>query len=220
MVLPFLINLHLDSYFAISSGTTFLLGVALTTLVIGEVINHLRSGLFRVPLPFSYFFYNATGEISKLPKWFRIIIKIDERLPDKFSIFNDAPEGTTLETRFQFDFLDSMNNNFQLDPERALPRDYYDCLLLTLAESKSPRTEKFRELWAFRQNIRIALMISLFFYIWYIGMEFPDATAVILLLAAGLTILLVVVIDQMLSGTPHLFVEMIFKEYYMDQRSE
>lgn len=218
MISPILLNLWITTPVNTDTSSATLVVIALAALISGEIVEQLRSGLFRVPIPFSYHIYTVTEDMSHLPKRYRYAIRIDELTPDRLNIVSEADEEYVLEERFQFNFLENMEEEFSLDPDSALPRDFYDSLLLYLGDGVNTLTQDYQKACKFNQNLKISVLIALFFYGYYAVWEYPNPLMWVYLLAAmGLSVI-TFLITRFLMASSNLYVEMLFKEFYMKNR--
>ncbi|WP_440769918.1 hypothetical protein [Natronorubrum sp. DTA28] len=217
---PVLLALFLTSPIEINPSNTNLLLVSLMALIFGELIEQLRSGLFRVPLPFTHSIYTATGDESHLPTWYQYLKKIDERFPDIVGSIKESNDEDLLGERFNFDLQNEMEEKFELNPDSALPRDFYDSLLLYLGDDLSSRTRNYFNLYVFNTNLKVATILSLPLYTYYIGIQYPDTEMWMFIISATILLTIVFLITQFLKASPYLYVEMLFKEFYMRGKSK
>lgn len=217
---PFFVSLYIADPAIFQDQDFSLLVIGVLALIIGELIEHVRSGLLRVPLPFSYNIYWATGDASFLPKWFRYTLKIKEVLPDRIPFYEELPEESRLETRLNFDMQTEMETKFELDPDKASARDFYDALLLYLGDGISSRTKEYRSTYIFNQNLRISAIISIFFYGYEIFITYPNPRWVVFFFVVIVLFTGLFVVGSFLTASPHVYMEMLVKEFYMKTLSE
>lgn len=205
--------------------------IALASYLLGEIIEHLRSGWFRVPTPFLNYYYELTGNLQKMPWWYRKTIHIDERTPGWFPKFWFHPDEKSypkfwfhsdvksdLPTRLDFNFQSSMESRYDIELQNVTPRDVYDLLLLDLEAGMSRRTRRHQSLYQFSRNLLIACALSLTLYI----VEFFAFRSVFLFIALVALILLlciIILISRILKLVPYFYVEMLFKEYYIQEQN-
>lgn len=215
---PILLDAWIDSPIDINNSSISLLIIALVAMVFGELIEQMRAGLFRVPIPFSYHIYNHTEDDSHLPIRHEYLIKINKRLPDRFKIGDFPDKEYRLENRLQFNFQEEIEEELDLDPNSALPRDFYDGLLLYIGDEFSTQTKKHQQTYIFGQNLKLATAFSLIFYFWLILLKLPNPIVVLYIAAVVVLLTFVFLVTRFMMRSPNLYVEMLFKEFYMMNR--
>lgn len=192
--------------------------VGLAAVIFGELIEHVRFGGLRVPLPFSYMMYQSTGDESFLPGWFLKVQWIEKRLP--FDIYTSIERDNRLNNRLQFDMVDHMADEFNLSLDTATSRDFYDALLLHLSGTESVKTQKARIAYVQSVNTKIGTIVAICFYLYYIFLQYPNPLWIIYAITAITIISIVFFISAFLTASPNMYVEMLEKEFYMDQMTE
>ena len=119
----------------IPESTVFLLLLGLSAYLVGEFIDQLRTGLFRVPMGFRYFVYKETGDMGNMPIHYRYIIKIQKRLPEGLNFYVDYNEERRLANEFDFEFREDIETKLCVDFDDNRPREIYDLLLIYMEDS-------------------------------------------------------------------------------------
>jgi hypothetical protein len=136
-------------------------------------------------------------------------------LPDWLAFYHDLDEEDRLDYRLQFDMQKEMEERFDLDPNSAIDRDFYDALLLFLGNSISSKTKEYRSAYIFNQNLKISAVISLLFFGYEIFNSYPDPLWGLFGLSALIVVGSTFSITRFLIASPHVYVEMLEKEFYM-----
>ena len=192
--------------------------IVISSFILGEVTELIRTSLFRVPGPFHYFIYHYTDDQSKLTKYYRINLHINEKLPHLLSEkFFDHNETEYLPERLNFDFRLSMEGKFNVDFDTDEPRDIYDMLILYLEPNMSPRTQRHQSLYAFFLNLWIAFVISAAVYMVEVAYQPSNSTLVLSTLSLSIIFVVLVIISLILIITPHVYFESLLKEYYNEE---
>lgn len=191
--------------------------IAIMSFLCGELIEQLRIGLFRVPMPFRYLIYNQTGDISKMPFWYQKEKQLQKWFPER--LHREEPKGEDyLPDYLNMDFRSQIENEFDIDFVSHSPRDIYDLLILSLEPNFSSRTRRHQSLYAFSKNLQIATAIAIFLYLgeFLLNMQNEIIQIAIISLIGVLTLIFVSI--SFLIATPHLYVELLLKEYYLKSK--
>lgn len=215
VIFPWAIDLWLIAPELYEDTTTVLFAIAMGALVIGELVEHVRSGLFRVPLPFAYAMYKETGDESDLPGLFRYRLKLDRLLPSRFSLVTDFPEDVRLDSRLDHNFFKEMEEAFDLDSSRARSRDFFDTLVLYIGNEQSERTRRYRNMYIFTQNLKMSSLVSIIVFLYFIVLRYPDASYLVLGIPAIGLMVVSLVLWGFLGASPNLYMEMLEKEFYV-----
>lgn len=195
-----------------------LLVVTLIGLLVGELVEHIRSSALRTPIPLSYYFYKETGDIYQLPYIYRWLIKIDRKLPNRISLLKDVPEDTDLNTRLRFNFLDEMEDSFQLNREVATSRDFFDLLLLYISDDISDRTLYYSQIYQFHQNIKISMIVAGFFTIYFATMNYSNFISWIYVFSYLILLAILFFVTRFTSSSANMYMELLEKEFYKKKR--
>lgn len=194
--------------------------VVLTTLIaflLGELTEQLRTGLLRVPFPFRYLIYNETGDLSKMPLWYRKESKIQPWLPKRLQ--RKEPSGDDyLPAHLNLDFRSQMENEFDVDFKVDRPRDIYDLLILSLEPNLSARTRRHQSLFAFTKNLQIATVVAIVLYVAEFLVDTQNGVFQIAILALIIVLTFILVFISFLKASAHIYFELLIKEYYLKHK--
>jgi len=108
-----------------------------------------------------------------------------------------------------------MEVEFDLDPELALTRDYFDALILYLGDGIHPRTRQLRNWTILNSNVKTSNLLAAFVY-GYFTLSSPNVQeAFIYFGAMVLTIAISYFVIRPLDVSPDVYVEMLAKEFYL-----
>lgn len=131
----------------VPEGSLFYILFALAAYILGELIDQLRAGLFRVPMSFRYFIYKETDQMGKMPRWYIRIVEFQERLPNRINFYEDRGENEHITDDMQFDFREDIESELGVDFVDTRPRDIYDLLLIYLDDHLTPRLRRMQSVW-------------------------------------------------------------------------
>lgn len=217
---PILFELYLYQSTVIDDIGVGLLLLAIAALIVGELIDHLRSGIYRVPLPFSYAIYQETNDKSHLPTWYRKVESIDRWLPNQISLIHEVDENNSLKARLNFDFLDELLQRYELNQDLASPRDYFDILTLSLNDDISPLTVKFKNSFIFNQNFKISSFFAGIILVYLLIISVNEPIMPIYFLLIILLFMFTYAITTILNDSSHMYAEMLIKEFYIKCENE
>lgn len=174
-----------------SESVLFIL-LGLSGYVIGEFIDQLRSGLFRVPFSFRYFVYRETDQIEKMPGWYIKLIEWQQRLPNGLYFYEDRSDEARLTNNMDLNFREDIESELGVDFLQNRPREIYDLLLIYMEDSQTHRLRRFQSVSMFSSNIRIAAVGGLLPYSAFAVANWPDPFFAFMLLVSGIIAILVV----------------------------
>lgn len=215
VISPILLNIWVFDPNIIPTTNVDFLVIALVALIFGELIEQVRSGLFRVPKPFSHYLYTETGDDRFLPRTLRYSARIDNLLQKVVPW--GISEDHQLSDRLDFDFLAEMIKTFKLNPNLATSRDFYDALILHLGDDVNVRTKDYRNAYIFSKNLKLSTFIALLFYLYYAWLKHPSEVYLIFIGIGFILVVFVTVFLSFLQATPDLYMEMLEKEFYIDR---
>lgn len=222
MLLPLLIVLFLlQPGLFDHAGILFLL-VLISSLLTGEVADQMRSAVGGVPRDFQRYIASEVDDPSRRPffdryaPWFRSFF---QWLATELNI----PSRDPVDKRSDMDFRGDIEERFQVKYQNDTTRDIYDLLLLHLDPHLSGRTRRYQSIYILSANAKIGLLLSLFFY-FVIAMsernsELWEPTFIAFLIALVFLSLWwgMFKVLELAQGS---FLDLLFKEYYLQHGSE
>lgn len=197
------------------SGSLLYVLLGLSAYLVGEFIDQLRLGLFRVPLNFRYFVYKETDRLGKMPNWYVRLVTLQERLPKGIYFYKDIDEDRRLTNELDLDFRKDIESELGIDFIDNRPREIYDLLLIYMNDYHTPRLRRMQSISIFSTNLRVATAGALFISTLFAVANWRNPFywsiwGVSILIALG-----VIAIWFFLTITKYQYDELLFKEYYM-----
>lgn len=194
--------------------------VLIMSFLLGEIIDQFRAGLFRVPRPFYYLLYKSTGDLTKMPSWYQKVVWLDNALPDSCPpLIEERDPENYLPNRLEIDFKEEFEIRYGLNCDTDRPRDIYDIMLLDLEPELSSRTHRHRSLYIFTRNLQIATVFAFPFYLLEYLANMQNGIMVLALFSLLFIAVSVFVYSRFLDTSPHLYVELLLKEFYLKRGS-
>ncbi len=195
--------------------------LALISYLIGEIIDQIRSGLFRVPNRFRWFIYDHTRDIQDIPRWYRNRVKYQNYLPDIFHIdIDDELEMQgTVSYELDLDFHEDMESELGVDFDHNSPRDIYDMLLIYMDPHFTRRIRRQQSLAIFASNFRLSALGATLVYLYY---AIVNIGSLISYISIGMVVLIIIILLSgwsVLNMTQHQYGELLMKEYYAERHS-
>jgi len=204
----------------IPESTIFLVLLGLSAYLVGEFIDQLRTGLFRVPMGFRYFVYKETNDMSNMPIHYRYIINIQQKLPEGLDFYLDYNEEQRLANEFDFEFREDIETKLGVDFNDNRPREIYDLLLIYMEGSFTRRLRRLQSMSRFGSNIRIASVGSLFFMSIYLIPFRHSIFAKLAWFTAFVVAVTVLSLGSFFTLFQQHYDELLMKEYYMKRIQE
>lgn len=212
--------------------TAVLITVVLASFLLGEGVELLRSSAFRVPWPLRRYLFETTGQdkhkLTKLqysllrssrigPSTDTVVKVLYGRFPHlrRFIDWFPTQETDTLSERFDFNFKQSMEQQWGIAFERTSAADVYDLLVLELEATMGRDARRYRSLHAFTSNIRISSIAGVILY-GLVYLEEPSNTG--FLYAFSLSAIIAAYslsFSIMFERVSTRYLETLFKEYYI-----
>lgn len=204
------------------NGPLLYILLGLSAYLLGEFIDQLRLGLFRVPLAFRYFVHKETDQIEKMPSWYVRLVEFQEKLPNKLNFYEDIDEDKRLVNNLELAFRRDIESELGVDFVDNRPREIYDLLLIYMDDHHTSRLRRLQSVSIFSSNLRIAAAGTLILYSVYAIFNWGDPFFLSILGVSILITVLVVFFWTALTMAQYQYAELLFKEYYMkrlkDQR--
>jgi hypothetical protein len=204
----------------IPESTIFLVLLGLSAYLVGEFIDQLRTGLFRVPMGFRYFVYKETNDMSNMPIHYRYIINTQQKLPEGLDFYLDYNEEQRLANEFDFEFREDIETKLGVDFNDNRPREIYDLLLIYMEGSFTRRLRRLQSMSRFGSNIRIASVGSLFFMSIYLIPFRHSIFAKLAWFTAFVVAVTVLSLGSFFTLFQQHYDELLMKEYYMKRVQE
>ncbi len=166
-------------------------------------------------MSFRYFIYRETDQLEKMPRWYEILIKIQEKLPSQINFYEDRAEGRRLTNNLELDFREDMESELRIDFVDNRPREIYDLLLIYLDDYLTPRLRRLQSVSIFATNLRLAAGGSLFVSTLYALSNWNDPFFFSVWAVSILVGFLVIIFWSFLTMTHYQYNELLLKEYYM-----
>lgn len=202
------------------NGSIFFILLALAAYLIGEFIDQLRSGLFRVPMSFRYFIYRETDQVEKMPFWYVSLAEFQEKLPDKINFYEDRDDSERLANNLELDFRKDIEAELGVDFVDNRPREIYDLFLIYMEGHLTPRLRRFQSISMFATNLRLAAGGALLLYTPYAIANWGDPFFLSVWAISVLIILFVILFWSFFTTMHYQYDELLLKEYYMKRRQE
>ncbi|WP_151145795.1 hypothetical protein [Haloarcula sp. CBA1131] len=212
---PLIISLTVFMPSLLPEGSLRYIILGLFAYLIGEFIDQLRLGLFRVPQSFRYFVYKETQQLEKMPIWFIYAINVQEYFPNRLNFYEEFDEDKLLTNNLELDFREDLETELGVDFDNDRPKKIYDLLLIYMDGHFTPRLRRLQSVSIFSTNLRISvagiLLISVLYMIGNWGSPF---FSFVLGFSAVLAVV-VIMFWSVLTMTQQQYSELLFKEYYM-----
>lgn len=196
-----------------------LIGLAVVGLVIGEVIDLVRSSLFRVPLPFKQVLYRHTDNREILSRFDRCDLWLQAKMPEALKpnfITEEVGRGTLFDGSSE-DFQEEYESHFGLKFEETHPGLLYLSLLSHMDSRMSSDTRRYYTLRIFAQNLMFAALFTIFTSLAVIVANLENAG---LILVATLSIFLLAgffYLGMIISSVAYPFVDRLIIDYYVER---
>lgn len=196
-----------------------LVALAGVGLVIGEVINLIRSSIVHVPVPFKQVIYHHTGDESILGRGDRLDLWAKNKLPARYQsrFFTDDVGRSTIFDSEEIDFQTSFEDHFGLDFEEDSAYSIYQTFLSYMDGRMATQTRRNYILRIFAQNLMFASGLTVLTTLWviYKNLDQPQ-----LLLGAIISVSILTILFQvamLFSSAAYKLVDLLIIDYYVDQ---
>jgi len=212
---PLLVGVALFVPSLLPKRSVFYILLGLCAYLVGEFIDQIRSGLFRVPNNFRYFVYKETNQLGKMSRWYIWIISLQKKLPNKIKIYEDRIEDERLINNLDLDFREDIESELGVDFAEDRPREIYDLLLIYMSEHFTPRLRRLQSVSMFSTNLRIAAGGALVIYSLYALANWRDPFFWSIWGISIVISFLVIAFWSLLTMTHYQYDELLMKEYYV-----
>lgn len=217
---PFVIGVGVFAPNILPSGSIRYVLLGVSAYLIGEFIDQLRAGLFRVPMSFRYFVYRETDQMEKMPDWYIYIVELQEKLPNRLNFYEEREEDNRLTNDLEMDFRKDMESELGVDFVDNRPREIYDLLIIYMDSHFTPRLRRLQSVSMFSTNLRIASGGAFIFYSLFAIFIWKDPFFWSLWSVSILIAVVIIIFWSLLTVTQYQYDELLIKEYYMKRHTE
>lgn len=214
---PITVGIRITNPTLLPNSTQSYILVALVAYLIGEFVDQIRLGLFRVPLSFRYFVYKETDQLEKMPSWYVRIYEFQERLPDAINFYEEIEGDQRLVNNLELNFRNSIETELGINFVENRPREIYDLLLIYMSGDLTPRLRRMQSVSIFSTNLRIATAMGTIFYTLYLVFNLRNPVAQAVWVTSLVFLLLVTAFWTFLTVAQYHYDELLLKEYYIKQ---
>lgn len=157
MVFP---AVSVDSFQIESISGSSIIILAIVSFVFGEFVNTFRISMLDVPNYFRRVLYTENEDEIYLSKTDSLFRKVDSDSVKGYSLFEHSDVSITSTLRGRFD----------LDGDFDGAHNFYTLLTSDLSSEKSQETSRLENIYIFYENVKISFLLSILFYILYIGL--------------------------------------------------
>ena len=188
-------------------------------LLIGEIIDLLRSGLFPIPSPFTQVLYHHTEDKTILSRWDRADLWVSNRLPGRLKpqfLVTETGRRTVFDGS-DFDFQDVFENQFELEFESSTPYLLYSAFRSHMDARMSSQTRRYYVLRIFAQNLMFASILSTIVAGWVALTNLDNDLAVVVGLVSGVVLMTAFVVGLLTSTAAYPYIDELIIDYYVDR---
>ncbi|MCU4800081.1 hypothetical protein OB920_06830 [Halobacteria archaeon HArc-gm2] len=220
LIAPFIVGVTIFVPSILPNGPIQYVLLGISAYLIGEFIDQLRAGLFRVPMGFRYFVYQETDQMDKLPRWYIYLVEVREMLPNKLNFQEERDDEERLTNSLEMEFRKDIESEVGVDFLDNRPREIYDLLLIYMDDHLTPRLRRLQSVSIFSTNLRIAAGGTLIIYTPLALNNWKDPFFWTMWGVSIIIAIVVVVFWSFLTFTQHRYVEILIKEYYVKRHGD